>query len=125
MKYHKLCKSGLIGIIKTGNKERNRNNSVSIKMREKNMKKMNKEVQNKTEFVTLEELFEMRNYFTDVIEVMQKDFDVNTSLDASIEGDGFNISFPLKRKDEERCKIFSVRVEVDEYWTNFNNKEVA
>ena len=90
------------------------------------MKKMNKEAQNKTEFVTLEELFEMRNYFTNVIEVMQKDFDVNTSLDASIEGDGFNISFPLKRKEEERCKIFRVRVEVDEYWTNFNNnKEVA
>lgn len=34
MKSHKLCKNSLIGIIKTGNKERNRNNSVSIKMRE-------------------------------------------------------------------------------------------
>ena len=47
MKSHKLCKNSLIGIIKTGNKERNSNNSVAIKMREKNMKKMNKEVLNK------------------------------------------------------------------------------
>ena len=39
MKYHKLCKNSLIGIIKTGNKERNSNNSVAIKMSEKNMKK--------------------------------------------------------------------------------------
>ena len=31
MKYHKLCKNSLIGIIKTGNKERNSNNSVAIK----------------------------------------------------------------------------------------------
>jgi len=38
MKSHKLCKNSLIGIIKTGNKERNSNNSVAIKMREKNMK---------------------------------------------------------------------------------------
>jgi hypothetical protein len=35
MKSHKLCKNSLIGIIKTGNKERNSNNSVAIKMREK------------------------------------------------------------------------------------------
>jgi len=31
MKSHKLCKNSLIGIIKTGNKERNSNNSVAIK----------------------------------------------------------------------------------------------
>ena len=35
MKSHKLCINSLIGIIKTGNKERNSNNSVAIKMREK------------------------------------------------------------------------------------------
>ena len=35
MKYHKLCKSGLIGIIKTGNKERNSNNIVAIKKERK------------------------------------------------------------------------------------------
>ena len=45
MNIHKLCKNSLNSIIKTGNKERNSNNSVAIKMREKNMKKMNKEVQ--------------------------------------------------------------------------------
>ena len=79
--------------------------------------------QNKTKtYVSLEELFEMRSYFTDVVEQMQKDFDVNTSIDASIEGNGFNISFPLKRKDEERCKIFKMRVEVDERLTNFNKE---
>ena len=36
MNYHKYEQLGLIGIIKTGNKERNSNNIVAIKMREKN-----------------------------------------------------------------------------------------
>ena len=36
MNFHKYEQLGLIGIIKTGNKERNSNNSVAIKMREKN-----------------------------------------------------------------------------------------
>jgi hypothetical protein len=38
MNFHKYEQLGLIGIIKTGNKERNSNNSVAITMREKNMK---------------------------------------------------------------------------------------
>ena len=39
MKSHKFCINSLIGIIKTGNEERNSNNSVAIKMSEKYMKK--------------------------------------------------------------------------------------
>jgi hypothetical protein len=52
-----------------------------------------------------EELFEMRSNIIGVIEVLQKDFDADTCEDKSIDGIGFNISFPQKKKDEERCKI--------------------
>lgn len=65
-------------------------------------------LQNHTGEVSLDDLFALRNYFSKMVEILQETNSEKETHDSSIEGNGFNIAFPLNNKR------FFLRVELDE-----------
>ena len=61
---------------------------------------------NHTGEVSLDELFNLREYFTDAVEKLQNDIDGDSGFGASIEGNGFNIAFGVNgKKYFLRCEL--------------------
>ena len=56
--------------------------------------------------VSLDDLFQMRMFFVNAVDELQTKIDGDSTYGTSIEGNGFNIAFPLKGKEFFlRCEL--------------------
>ena len=66
-------------------------------------------LENHTGEVTLDELFQIRNYFEDAVNNLQTELDSEANYSSSIEGDGFNIRFLVNEKEFFlRCELIPI-----------------